>query len=86
MVVSLEPDSCCAAVNAGHAFYTEISLYPCNQSLAQCSPGSSHPNNKGLFGRTPAPPKTAPALASLVELEPFSKIFGKTASLVGLGL
>jgi len=40
----------------------------------------------GLFGRAPAPQKTAPAPAPLVELEPFSKTFGKTASLVGLGL
>ena len=37
MLVSLEPASRRAAASAGQVFYTEISMHPCNQSLAQCS-------------------------------------------------
>jgi hypothetical protein len=33
--------------------------------------------SEGLFGRAPAPPKTAPALAPLVELSRFEKRLAK---------
>jgi hypothetical protein len=37
MLISPEPGSRRAAASAGQAFYTEIAMHPCNQSLAQCS-------------------------------------------------
>ena len=41
--------------------------------------GGEARQQEGLFGRALTPLKMAPALASLEELKPFWKTFGKTA-------